>query len=193
MGLIMPAWLTVCALPVQMQHQAYKQQGVYYKGSVPAGPGVPLCVDGTPMTSDMVGGAGATKIVLDSYHGGAQYLAHGSPATASPIADAAMATAAGGMVPADTMYVMQPNAPGAVAAPGGGVEQTITLTMTLMASQMTAVTNHIYSIQTMSGAEVSSQAVAPGLFYLTLTGSQMQVESAKNLVGAVLSQVNLLM
>jgi hypothetical protein len=62
------------------------------------------------------------------------------------------------------------------------------VTLSMSGNDMQTVTMHIYAIQTMSGAECSSQAVGPGLFYLTVSGTASQVANAQNLVGAVLTQ-----
>ena len=67
-------------------------------------------------------------------------------------------------------------------------EQRTSVTLSMSGNDMQTVTMHIYAIQTMSGTEFSSQAVGPGLFYLTLTGTASQVAMAQNLVGAVLTQ-----
>lgn len=64
----------------------------------------------------------------------------------------------------------------------------ITLSMQLSAQQIQLVNNHLYSIQTMSSAQVRVAPGAPGLFYLMISGSEQQVESAKTLISAVLGQ-----
>jgi hypothetical protein len=69
--------------------------------------------------------------------------------------------------------------------PGGSILSTM-MQLPLTAAQMQAVNNHIYSIQTMSGAEVTSKAVAPGVFCLVLRGLKPQVDVANQLIAAVL-------
>lgn len=69
---------------------------------------------------------------------------------------------------------------------GGGNGELVTMQVPLMAGQMAAITAHIYSIQTMSGAEVTSQAVAPGVFCLLLRGRELQVETANQLIATLL-------
>jgi hypothetical protein len=57
------------------------------------------------------------------------------------------------------------------------------------AAQMAAMTEHIYSIQMMSGAEVSSQAVGPGLFYVLVQGTRLQVDVAHQMLSSVLRTI----
>lgn len=56
----------------------------------------------------------------------------------------------------------------------------------LSSNQMAVMTQHVFSIQAMSGADVTSQAVAPGVFCLLVSGGKTQVEMANQLVSSVL-------
>jgi CUG-BP- and ETR3-like factor len=69
----------------------------------------------------------------------------------------------------------------------------ITLSMQLSGQQIQLVNNHLFSIQTMSSAQVRVAPGAPGLFYLMISGSEQHVESAKTLISAVLEQSNTIM
>lgn len=71
---------------------------------------------------------------------------------------------------------------------GGGVVQHV-LQVPLSSGHMAAITSHVFSIQTMSGAEVTSQAVGPGVFCLVLKGSKLQIETANQLIASVLQNI----
>ncbi len=50
------------------------------------------------------------------------------------------------------------------------------------------VNNHLFSVQSMCGAQLNVSPGAPGLFHLLISGSKGQVETAKSLVSQVLGQ-----
>ncbi len=76
---------------------------------------------------------------------------------------------------------------GGGGGPGGaGGGPLVVLQIPLVADQMAAITNHIFSIQMMSNADVTCQAVGPGVFCLVLQGGKMQVEMANHMVASVL-------
>jgi len=75
------------------------------------------------------------------------------------------------------------------ASSGGGGAGGITVQVPLIAEQMAALANHAYSIQMMSGADVTSQAVGPGVFCLMLRGEKIQVETANQMVASVLQNM----
>jgi hypothetical protein len=70
----------------------------------------------------------------------------------------------------------------------GTMEQAVTLSMQLTNNQMAQVSNHLFTIQTMTAAQIRSAPCAPGMSYLMITGSEGQVEQAKHMVSTVLSQ-----
>jgi hypothetical protein len=77
----------------------------------------------------------------------------------------------------------------AAAAAGAGMGPVVQMSMQLTTMQMGVLTPQLYNIASMSGADISTVPVAGGVYYLSLTGAQSQVESARQLVGSVLSQL----
>ncbi|KAI8462603.1 MAG: hypothetical protein J3K34DRAFT_475967 [Monoraphidium minutum] len=71
-------------------------------------------------------------------------------------------------------------------ARGGDGSEVLTVQVPLLASQLQAVTPHVFSIQSASGAEVMTQAVAPGVFCLRLSGSKLAVDTASQLISSVI-------
>jgi hypothetical protein len=65
----------------------------------------------------------------------------------------------------------------------------VQMSMQLTTMQMGVLTPQLYNIVSMSGADISTVPVAGGVYYLSLTGAQSQVESARQWVGSVLSQL----
>ncbi|EFJ44830.1 hypothetical protein VOLCADRAFT_118581 [Volvox carteri f. nagariensis] len=65
--------------------------------------------------------------------------------------------------------------------------QHIAQSMTLNQTQLTLLNAHLFSVQTVSGAQLHISPGAPGLFNLVVTGSEVQVEAAKGLITTVLS------
>ncbi|KIZ04483.1 CUG-BP- and ETR-3-like factor 4 [Monoraphidium neglectum] len=78
---------------------------------------------------------------------------------------------------------------GGAAAAAAAAAPLHALQVPVPAHKMAAVMPHIYSIQTMSGADVTGQAVGPGVFCLQLVGGQVQVETAHQLVASVLQSI----
>lgn len=76
-------------------------------------------------------------------------------------------------------------------AGSGSLDQlgSMALSLPLNQSQLTTVNNHLFSVQTMSGASLHISPGAPGLFHLVISGGKAQVETAKNLVTTVLGQM----
>lgn len=68
----------------------------------------------------------------------------------------------------------------------GGAGEVMTLQVPLLASQLNAVTPHVFNIQGASGAEVTTHAVAPGVFCLRLSGSKAAVDAASTLISHVI-------
>ncbi|KXZ56421.1 hypothetical protein GPECTOR_1g375 [Gonium pectorale] len=66
-------------------------------------------------------------------------------------------------------------------------QQQIAQSMTMNQSQLTLLNTHLFSIQTVSGAQLHISPGAPGLFNLVVSGSKAQVETAKGLITTVLS------
>jgi CUG-BP- and ETR3-like factor len=62
----------------------------------------------------------------------------------------------------------------------------LSIQVPLLASQLQAVTPHVFNIQSASGAEVSSHAVAPGVFCLRVSGNKMSVDAASQLISSVI-------
>ncbi|KXZ43600.1 hypothetical protein GPECTOR_86g394 [Gonium pectorale] len=69
------------------------------------------------------------------------------------------------------------------AGSGGG---NVVISIALNGNQLSAVNQHLFSVQTVSGAGLQLSPGAPGLFNLLVSGSKAQVESAKNLIATVL-------
>ncbi|KAG2499151.1 hypothetical protein HYH03_002733 [Edaphochlamys debaryana] len=65
----------------------------------------------------------------------------------------------------------------------------IAQSMTLNQSQLTVLNTHLFSVQTVSGAQLHISPGAPGLFNLVVSGTKSQVETAKGLITTVLSQL----
>lgn len=63
----------------------------------------------------------------------------------------------------------------------------VQLSLQVTGSQLAVVQQQMYSIQAMSGAEISMVPVAAGLFHLIVTGAQTQVTTARQLITSVLS------
>lgn len=53
--------------------------------------------------------------------------------------------------------------------------------------QMGIVNQYLFSVQAMSGAQLSITPGAPGLFHLVVTGNVVQVDNARNLLGSLLN------
>ncbi|KAI8465632.1 MAG: hypothetical protein J3K34DRAFT_487277 [Monoraphidium minutum] len=133
---------------------------------VPAGEGYALFVAGPPPG----GGGGASGSGAAAFSPSSTLHSSGAPPGAPPPGGAS-----GGSGP--------------LSGGGGGGDDEgglLTMTLPLVAGQMAAIQDHIFSIQTMSGAGVSSQAVAPGVFCLVLRGLKFQIETANQLIATVL-------
>ncbi|KAG2455141.1 hypothetical protein HYH02_000960 [Chlamydomonas schloesseri] len=70
---------------------------------------------------------------------------------------------------------------------GGGVAQPLAQSMTLNQNQLAVLNTHLFSVQTVSGAQLHISPGAPGLFNLVVSGNKAQVETAKGLIQTVLS------
>jgi len=79
----------------------------------------------------------------------------------------------------------------AASQQAGQLEQLgqMALSLPLNQNQLATVNNHLFSVQTMSGASLHISPGAPGLFHLVISGGKAQVETAKNLVTTVLGQM----
>lgn len=65
----------------------------------------------------------------------------------------------------------------------------VQLSLQVTGSQFGVISNQLYSISAMSGADLSSAPVAAGLFHINITGAEAQVSAARQLITSVLSQV----
>lgn len=63
------------------------------------------------------------------------------------------------------------------------------LSLQVTASQFAVVSNQLYNISAMSGADLTSAPVAAGLFHINVTGAQSQVTAARQLITSLLTQV----
>lgn len=63
------------------------------------------------------------------------------------------------------------------------------VTLPLTAPQTSVLNNSLFSIQSMCGAQLRTAPGAPGLFYLIMSGSEVQVENAKQLVSIILQGI----
>ncbi|GIL43414.1 hypothetical protein Vafri_1188 [Volvox africanus] len=73
------------------------------------------------------------------------------------------------------------------AAVAATQQQQIAQSMTLNQTQLTMLNTHLFSVQTVSGAQLHISPGAPGLFNLVVSGNKSQVETAKGLITTVLS------
>jgi hypothetical protein len=67
-------------------------------------------------------------------------------------------------------------------------QQSVSLNLQLLNQQMAVVGEHLYNVQTMSGAQISTAPMASGLTSVMVVGSEQQVEHAKQLIQGLLSQ-----
>jgi hypothetical protein len=81
------------------------------------------------------------------------------------------------------------SAGGSGGAGGAADGPVVAVQIPVGAGQMAAMTEHIYSIQMMSGADVTSQAVGPGLFYILIQGARPQVDVAHQMLASVLQSL----
>ena len=70
-------------------------------------------------------------------------------------------------------------------APGLELTQ-MAMSLALNQQQLAGLNQHLFSVQTVSGAQLHISPGAPGLFHLVISGTKGQVETAKNLVSTVL-------
>jgi hypothetical protein len=73
------------------------------------------------------------------------------------------------------------------AGGGGSSSGLVTMTLTLSSADLQNVSVHLTSLQTLSGVEVASTGLGPGLFRVVLQGSPAQLSTAKELLAGVLS------
>ncbi|GFR41383.1 hypothetical protein Agub_g2066 [Astrephomene gubernaculifera] len=66
-------------------------------------------------------------------------------------------------------------------------QQQIAQSMTLNQTQLTSLNSHLFTVQTVSGAQLHISPGAPGLFNLVVSGTKTQVEAAKGYITTVLS------
>ncbi|GBF95952.1 CUG-BP- and ETR-3-like factor [Raphidocelis subcapitata] len=118
------------------------------------------------------GGAGGGAASWDAAGGGAspplQYVPMPQPQALAAMQRAAMGGGGGG------------------GGGGAGPDAGLSVQVPLLASQLHAVTPHVYNIQSASGAEVTTHAVAPGVFCLKVSGSKMAVDAASTLISSIL-------
>ncbi|WIA44420.1 hypothetical protein OEZ86_007184 [Tetradesmus obliquus] len=79
----------------------------------------------------------------------------------------------------------------AAAAAAAGIGPVVQMSMQLTAMQMGVLTPQLFNIASMSGADISTVPVNGGVYYVSLTGAQSHVESARQLVGSVLAQLQM--
>ena len=64
----------------------------------------------------------------------------------------------------------------------------VTRSLQLSSGHIQVVSNHLYSIQAMSSAQVRVAPGGPDAFFLMISGTEQQVESAEALITTVLNQ-----
>jgi hypothetical protein len=64
----------------------------------------------------------------------------------------------------------------------------VTRSLQLSSQHIQVVSNHLYSIQAMSSAQVRVAPGGPDAFFLMISGTEQQVESAEALITTVLNQ-----
>ncbi|KAJ9515120.1 hypothetical protein QJQ45_028921 [Haematococcus lacustris] len=67
-------------------------------------------------------------------------------------------------------------------------QQQLALSLTLSQQQLSVINNHLFSIQTMSGAQLHVSPGTPGFYHLLVSGPKGQLENAKNLLSTLLGQ-----
>ncbi|PNW84892.1 hypothetical protein CHLRE_03g162750v5 [Chlamydomonas reinhardtii] len=127
-----------------------------------------------PMGLGLAGGGGG---LYDAYAGGSDQL----------FGDLGLGGGAGGAGAGGGLDVLgglqQPVGGGG----GGGMAQPLAQSMTLNQNQLAVLNTHLFSVQTVSGAQLHISPGAPGLFNLVVSGNKAQVETAKGLIQTVLS------
>lgn len=76
--------------------------------------------------------------------------------------------------------------PGVGSSMGGAM---VHLSLQVSGNQFATVNNSLYSVSAMSGADLTSAPVAAGLFQINITGAQAQVNTARQLITSLLTQV----
>lgn len=94
----------------------------------------------------------------------------------------------GGMMNPDA-YNMQGNSGnGSVGGGGGNISsgENMALSIPVNLQQLSSINNHLFNIQSMSGAQINISPGAQGLFHLVVTGGKNSVETARSLIGSVI-------
>ncbi|GFR49895.1 hypothetical protein Agub_g12000 [Astrephomene gubernaculifera] len=146
-------------------------------------------------------GGGQPAGIYHAYGTDDAAAASGTPAATAAAAGGsypmmlAAAAATGGMPVGVSGGAMVGHAGAAAAAAGGawdaaaGLRQQAAVTLALNSAQLAAVNQHMFSVQTVSGATLQLSPGATGLFHLVISGGKAQVEAARNLLGSVLGEV----
>jgi hypothetical protein len=127
------------------------------------------------------GSAGPLYALQGSRSSGGSGGGSGGAVAAPPLLPSAAAAAPLGLAASVSYGVGEP-----LAGPPPEEAEEMTLQIPLMSGQMAAISNHVYSVQLMSGAAVTSQAVGPGVWVLLLRGGPLQVETANQLIATLL-------
>jgi CUG-BP- and ETR3-like factor len=64
--------------------------------------------------------------------------------------------------------------------------EVVSVQVPVLAGQLSAVTPHVFNIQSASGADVTTHAVAPGVFCLRVAGSKVAVDAASHLISSII-------
>jgi CUG-BP- and ETR3-like factor len=74
-----------------------------------------------------------------------------------------------------------------VSAASQQMQEHVVVSITINGQQLAMINSHVFSVQSMSMAQLSVSSGPPGFFHLVVSGSKDQVETAKNLLGSILS------
>ncbi|GAX72674.1 hypothetical protein CEUSTIGMA_g130.t1 [Chlamydomonas eustigma] len=67
------------------------------------------------------------------------------------------------------------------------MQEHVVVSITINHQQLAMINNHMFSVQSMSMAQLNVTSGPPGLFHLVVSGNKDQVETAKTLLGSILS------
>lgn len=88
-----------------------------------------------------------------------------------------------------TFTLAQPAAAPVVQPTLAVPSESVTLTIQLLYRQLLSINEHLYSVHTMSGAQISAVPLPDGLASLTLKGTQQQVDQGRQMLSLLLSSM----
>lgn len=122
-------------------------------------------------------------------HAGMHLAPAGQLAVAGLPQQAAGAGPQGYLMAPQVMAAQQHAQQAAVMAAAPAPRPLVQVGLQLSGLQAGALSGHLYSVAAMSGCDVSTVPAGAGVFVLHLTGSQAQVDAARQLVSSLLAQL----